>query len=143
MSTFITKDDMQSLVKRYKLDQILEDDDSILDEAEKEAIAEVESYLFQTYDTTAEFAKVDDNRNTYLLTLCKRVTLWYVYQRIEDELIPERVEENYAATIATLETVQSGDRALKLDRLTETVGEETVPKTKFRWGGNKRRTHEY
>ena len=63
--------------------------------------------------------------------------LFQVWQRIPDKLMHERVQNNYDRTIERLVDIEDGKANTTLP-VKEVEGE---PISKFRWGGNARRSH--
>ncbi len=138
MSSFIEKSDYNYQLRTYKLDQIIDEDDTVLDDAEEDAIAEVKDYLFQNYNTELIFSQTGSQRSKNVLRWVKNVVIYYIYERVPDELVPERVIKDYDDTIEKLEKISAGDIAADLPRRQT---EEGKPKTQFRWGSQPARSH--
>lgn len=139
MSTFITKPDYITNKREEEINQIIDDDDSILDEAEEEAIDEVRSFLFQRYDVDTIFALTGAARPKAVVRWVKHLVMYNIYSRTSEDNMPDDVLSNYERTLEILQQLESGDRAAELPRLEE---EEDVPKTKFRWGSVTKRPEE-
>jgi phage gp36-like protein len=137
MSNFIDRDDYDRKIRDYKLDQIIDQQDAILDDAELDAIQEVSDYLYQHYEVETIFQKTGDERHKSVLRWCKHIVIYNIYERIEDEMVPERVIKNYDDTIATLTKIMSGKMAVDLPRKTES--EENI--TRFNGGSLPQRSH--
>lgn len=131
MSNFITKADYLQNIREEIADQITDENDDIIDECELEAIEEVSSYLFQFYDVATIFGAEDDERSKLVLSWCKHVVLYKLYERIPDDRVPERIIKNYDDTIRVLERINSGKMPVDLPRL---QNEDETPKTKFKSG---------
>lgn len=141
LTDFITKADYQYQIKTYKLDQITEATDSILDNAEDEAIGQVTEFLSGRYDMNTEFAKSGANRNKALLRWVKCLVMYYIYERIPDAMVPERVIKNYDDTMEMLNKISDGKMNCTLAQLTESDQDgNTESLTKTRWGSQPRRS---
>jgi hypothetical protein len=148
MSDFITKDDYRAHIRTYKLGQILEeagvDEDDILEDAESTSIAVVRDYLVGGgYDADAIFATNGNNRPKQVMRWVKCLVLYYIYERVPDDLVPERVVKDYDLTIDTLEKVSDGKMNVDLPSIQVPDGEDgTQAQTKFRWGSQPQRSHD-
>jgi phage gp36-like protein len=135
---FITKEDLITKIRTYRLNQIIDEDDTILEMAFTDTVAQIENYLHQFYDTDQIFAATLDERSPVVLLWAKQIALYLIYERIPDELLPPRVEKNYDDTIAILEKIAEGRVSVKLPRK---IKEDGKPATKFRWGSVQARSH--
>ena len=117
MAAFITKSDYYYTIKQNRLDQVLDGDDALLDDAEETAIVVVKDSLSLYYDTDAIFATTGDARPRQVLRWVKDLALYFIYERIEDELVPERIVKNYNDTLGTLEKIEDGKKQVDLPRL--------------------------
>lgn len=114
---FITQADYYHKIKERHLLQIIEDDTDILTDAEATAMAVLESKLFQRYDVDEVFAQENDNRSRVVLRWLTCLVLYYIYERIDDDMIPERVVKNYDDCMTELDEIQKGNMAVKLPPL--------------------------
>lgn len=151
MSNFISKDDYKYQIRTYRLDQILEaadeDEDVILDAAEGEAIGMIRKYLDNRYDMNAELAKGGADRSKVLLRFAKVLVIYYIYERIPDDLVPERVVKNYDEVMKALEKIEDGDAdipGLARINITDPNSDsgESTPQTKRRWGSIPKRPND-
>lgn len=138
MSNFITKDDYKFRIQDKRLNMLLEDDDSILIDPEDTAIQFVRDALHNYYDVDVIFATTGDDRPKNVLWWCTSIALYFVYQRIPDKLIPDRVEKDYEITLDALLNISDGQRSVELPLKPSPDGEVT---TKFRWGSREQRTY--
>lgn len=137
--SWLQKEDMKTTIRTYRLDQILDEDDSVFEEAALTAESDVNNALFQNYNTATIFNTSGNDRDKSVLKWVKVLTLYYIYERVPDELVPERVIKNYDDTNKILAKIAEGDIGIELPRrLSETTGK---PKTKFRWGSVPKRSH--
>lgn len=150
MSIFISKADYKYQIRTYRLDQILEaadeDEDLMLDSAEGEAIAMLRKYLDNRYDMNAELSKSGNDRSKVLLRFAKVLVIYFIYERIPDDLVPERVVKNYDEVMKALEKIEDGDSDIPgLAPITVTdpnsdTGAST-PFTRRRWGSQPKRSN--
>jgi hypothetical protein len=131
MSTFITKPDYYVGKRQAVIDQLTDDNDSILDTAEEDAIDLVKKKLHH-YDVEAIFSQTDGDRDKTVLRWCKYIVLYFIYERADDSFIPESVIKNYDDTMESLDKISQGREQIDLPRLEDS---ESVPSTKFQYGG--------
>jgi len=139
MSTWITSADYLAKVTNDRLQQIIEADTDRLDEAETTAVAIVKDALYATYDTEEIFATSGDDRPAQVVRWCVNLALYFIYERVPDKLVPERVLQNYQDTLDTLRDIEDGKKSVDLPRLTDDEGEIV---TKFRWGSETAHRHD-
>lgn len=138
MSEFIGLEDYERKIRSYRLDQIIDDNEQILAQAELDAIQEVSDYLYQFYDVDIIFAQTGEDRHKSVLRWCKDVVMYRIYDRIDDELVPDRVIKNYDNTILVLKKISGGAMPIDLPRKTE-AEDNTI--TRFRGGSEPARSH--
>lgn len=166
MSAFVGIDDYKVSIKVDRMLQMIEEDITLLDEAEATAIAFVKDALFQKYDIASIFATsadnativtdsqgnalVDnagnaitsatyDNRPLTVVRWVKCLSLYYLHERLPERLIPKRVIEDYEMTQKTLFDIADGKRSTNLPLL-DTDGDGNT-NSKFRWGSRTARSH--
>jgi hypothetical protein len=148
MSSFISKDDYAYHMRVYKLDQILDeeehDQDLILDTAEEEALAMIEKHLADKYDMNTVLSQSGANRNKVILRWAKVLVIYYIYERVPDEMVPERVVKNYNEVMEQLRRVEDGKASVSgLPPKTELDGNGVnQPVTRRRWGSVTARTND-
>lgn len=142
MSDFLSIDDYKVHLKSEHRDQILEDEtytpEEILDEAESQAIAVIKDALKGTYDLDAIFDAVDDDRPKNVLRWATTIVVYFLYERIPDDFVPDRVVKNYNDTMDLLDKIAEGERKVDLPIL---VDEDGNIKTRHRWGSEEKRSH--
>ncbi len=138
MSAFIEKADYLLNITDHRINQIIEDTDAILDDAEDTAIAVVKDALKARYDVDSIFATVGAARPKNVMLWVKRLAIYYIYDRIPDDLVPERVVKNYNEVMDHLEAISDGKRSVDLPILIDADGNKS---TKFRYGSQPARSH--
>lgn len=121
---FIEKSDLKSVLYEYQLDQIAENDDSILDDGIAAAITEVRSYFdaanarretaglskqeyaaWKLYDTDAIFSATGNNRDPFVMRLCMRIAAYNICELANVDVLDNHVRERYESTVKTLEKI--------------------------------------
>lgn len=150
MSNFISKAEYKYHIRTYRLNQILESldeaDDVILDNAEGEAMGVIRKHLGTRYDMDVELAKSGDSRSKVLLRYIKVLVLYFIYERVPDDSVPERVVKNYDEVMKALEKIEDGDAHIPgLAPITvpdsNSSSGESTPFTKRRWGSQTKRAN--
>jgi len=150
MSNFISKEDYKYQIRTTRLDQILEaadeDEDLILNSAETEAVGMIEKHLATRYDMGIELGKTGNARNKVLLRWAKVLVIYYIYERIPDEFVPERVVKNYDEVMSQLEKIEDGDASIPgltpISVADPNDEGETKPYTRRRWGSQLKRAND-
>lgn len=138
MSNYITKADYLHKIRLPRLEMMIEEDNSILDDAEETAVAVVKDALHAHYDNEAIFTKTGDDRDKQVVRWVMNLAVYYIYERIPDKLVPERVVKNYDDTILTLMEIADRKKSVDLPKITNADG---VTATKFRCGGIEPRSY--
>ena len=147
-TAYISKDDYKYQIRTERLDQILEasdeDEDLLLDTAEQDALAIIRDHLGKRYNVDIEFGKSGNARNKVVLRWAKVLVIYFIYERIPDEMVPERVVSNYEYVLKLLMKVDEGKKdVVGLTPLTTTNPDgSTGPVTRRRWGSQTKRTND-
>lgn len=146
--SYLSKQDYLYQIRTNRLNQILEetdqDEDAILDAAEMDALAMIRMYL-DKYDLNVEFSKSGGERNKVVLRWAKVMVIYYIYERVPDEMCPERVVKNYEKALEELKAVRSGQAQVPgLNQVQEAAPGtgDSVPVTRRRWGSIPKRTND-
>lgn len=138
MSTFITQDDYLPRIQETRLLQILQDDTTLLDDAEQTAITILKDALHSRYDVDQIFALIGAARPKQVVRWAISLILYFIYERVPDRATPPRVIKNYDDTMAYLLEIEDGKKSVDLPRL---LKEDDKPVSKFRWGSEARNEH--
>ena len=146
---YIQKTDYAGRITMSLLDILIaKNPNTILADVSKEAEDTIASMAGVLYDILPEFDKTGATRNGYVLSLAKSIGLYMIYQRADDEQIPEKVIKNYDDAMDDLERISTGKKVLNLPpKPTDEVsgGEEgstTMGTGLWRMGSQKKRTHQ-
>ena len=140
---FLTETDLHVQIKSERLDQLVDNDPSVLDDAEASAIAMVRDALFGRFDTDAVFATTGANRPAQVVRWIRAIMLYDLAGRLPEKMVSQRLVKNYDDTLATLTDIEDGKKntALPVKKDTDTEGGLSAH-TKYRWGSNGKRVHE-
>lgn len=148
MDAYISKDDYKYMMRTERLDQILEasdeDEEALLNDVENEALAIIRDHLGKRYNMDIEYGKAGTARNKVVLRWAKVLVIYFIYERVPDEMVPERVVKNYDDTLQLLIKIEEGKKdvdGLTAKTVTDDNGNST-PYTTRRWGSQKKRTND-
>ena len=139
---FITLNDLHTSIRAERLQQVIDEDATILDEAEASAIAIVKDALSSRYDVDAIFEN-DIERPAQVIRWIRAIMLYDISGRLPEKMVSERVIKNYDDAIATLNDIEEGKKNTTLPTLDTTDTEGGHKKTVFRWGSNAKRNHTF
>jgi phage gp36-like protein len=103
--TFLQSGDLDMQIQAVIRNTVTGNSDTILDAAERAAIAEATSYLKGRYDTAVIFAATGSARNPILMTYLIDMMLYHIHCRITPSNIPAVREKRYENAIKWLEMV--------------------------------------
>lgn len=124
-------------IQDVNLQQIINSNIAIRENADLLAEAEARSYLIQKYDFDAELAKTGTNRDPQLLAYIIDIALFHLHSRIAPRNVPELRQTRYDNAIAWLKMCAFGDVTPKLLVKTPAQG------NRIRYGGNVKKINQY
>jgi len=148
---YVTKNDYKGRISVDLLNMLLsEAENDILAQSSKVAEDTITAHVATLYDVAGEFSKTTTARNYYVLSMAINIALYNIYQRADDESIPDKIIKNYDDTIDDLQKISIGKSQLSLppksednngavDATDETAGTTGVGLR--RWGSTQKRTH--
>jgi hypothetical protein len=150
---FLQKTELKSTIYQYQLDQITEDDDSIITMGINAGIEEVKSYLTANnkgewndgrlkYDAEAIFASTGTNRNALILELTKTVAEWWIIRLCNADVIHENVKDRYDRAIDYLKQIAKGSVTISSLPVLIQPTTTTNADLPFRMGGREKFNHE-
>jgi phage gp36-like protein len=131
---WLTEYDLKKQIRQSVLSQVIEQDASLLHEAELATLAEIESYLRSRFDVQAIFATTGTDRNALLVMYAVDMLLYHLHSRINPNQIPDLRIERYNNAIEWLKAVAKGMLSPALPAI-----ETNENSTKFMIGSQKRR----
>lgn len=105
---FITKEEIKTHLYDFQVDQITDNDDTIVTSAIDTAVAEVKSYLANRYDVAAIFSKTGAERSALIVEHVKVCAVWHLLILCNVDAIYERYEKAYDHSIQYLKQVADG-----------------------------------
>lgn len=140
MSSFLNIDDYKPLIQDHILEQVLEDDNTILDEVEEMAVSEMRSYLNGRFNCDEIFSATGSDRNPAILLYCMDMALYHLHSRVTPRNVSELRMDRYDAAIMWLDKVVSGELAPDLPLRKD---EDDNPENRLRWGSNPKPTFRF
>jgi Protein of unknown function (DUF1320) len=136
---YIIDADWEPYVRQRAL-QMIAADTNLLRAVERTAMGMIASQLQPRYDVVLEFNDLRGlQRNPQLVWWVMSYALYLIYQRIPDVMVPERITQNYQDSRADITAISDGKRESTLGLAAHPDGQ---PRTKFRHGGFKPRSHD-
>jgi len=124
-------------IQDVNLQQIINSNVAIRENADLLAEAEARSYLIQKYDFDAELAKTGTARDPQLLAYVVDIALFHLHSRIAPRNVPELRQTRYDNAIAWLKMCAFGDVTPKLTPISPAQG------NRIRYGGNTKNVNQY
>ncbi len=138
-TTFLTRDDYPAKIDISLMDQITGGDDTILDTTEADAASVIIDRIGTKYKVADELTKSGAGRNRSLVRWMLNISVYFLYGRVPDNDIPERVTKDYDDTLRDLEKIASGKLSCTIDRIMDTATGTVI--TRIRMGSNAPRSH--
>ena len=136
---FIEISELNTVAAEYKLEEITDYDDGILQQCILAAVKRVRRMLSGRYDVDSIFTAKGEERDAELLEICKNIALWFLVRRCNVDILYHRVKETYDRDMEYLEELKNGDIPSDLP-LREVDGQ---PVGVFRSGSNRKFTHSW
>lgn len=129
---FLTDNDFKGSISVKVLEKLRGTDNENLNEAEQLAISELAT-LRGRFDIDIELKKADTQRSPEMVRMMLAITVYYLYNTVIDDEIPERIDSNYNKEIKDIRAIGSGKMSTTLTPLKATDGTAI---SKFRSGGD-------
>lgn len=162
---FLEISEMKDVLYEYQMDEITENDDSIIEDGILAGIQEVRSYFeaanarresaqldaqqyaaWKLYDVDAIFNATGDERDKFILRLCKRVAAYNICELSNVDIIYTHVKERYENSIKTLEKIagmgEYSDSRLIIYNLPTIIDDSAAEKKPFRMSSRTKFNHE-
>lgn len=112
---YITKADYRTRISIDLLNMLLaEDEAAILADCSQMAEDTIRIHVGVLYNINDELLQTGSLRNGYIKSLAISIALYEVYQRADDEQVPEKVIKNYDDAIDDLAKISMGKKSLNL-----------------------------
>lgn len=162
---FLEIDEMKDVLYGYQMNEIAENDDTIIESGIIAGVAEVKAYFTASnqkqwndgrprYDAAAIFSATGNNRDAFVLRMCKTVAAWNICELSNVDMIYDQVKERYENVIKTLEKIAGMGEYKNAPTLTPdlpTLAPEQIPplggggainNKPFRYGSRTKFNHE-
>lgn len=126
MNGFLTIKDYLVFITEGVLKKIVRDNDTKLTDSERMAYGYIYEKLSGRFNIDLEMERRGEDRNPALVRWMAVLAIYYIYQSVPDEEIPERVRLNYEDAIAEIQRVASGKDNSTLSLVTDQSGEIRV-----------------
>ena len=125
-------------ISEASLKKLIRDEDCKILNAQTMAYGYISEKLSGRYQIIKELSKEGDSRNASMVRWMTVLTVYFLYQSVPDESIPERVRLNYEDVLKEIDRVASGKDNSTLIPVLDSSGK---PRTSFRWVSSPRRSH--
>ena len=113
---FLTIEEMKSVLYEYQMNEITENDTTIIEDGILAGVSEVKSYFTASnqrqwndgrprYDVAKIFTATGTERDPFVVRLCKTVAAWNICELSNVDMIYDHVKERYENVIKTLEKI--------------------------------------
>jgi phage gp36-like protein len=119
--------------------QVISRNQDNAENAIKEAVQEVVSYLSSRYDMKAELTKSSSSRNEMVVKLIRDIALYNCFSIYNPSKIPEIRRQKYEDSISFLKQVQAEKATLNLTRLQGVTSTSSY----VEFGSNSKRRNQY
>jgi phage gp36-like protein len=86
---FIVKADLYTYIDQSTINQLTDNTDTIVTDVIKDAENRLKERISARFDMVVELAKTGTNRNRSLLKACINLSIYYLFQRLYTDVIPE------------------------------------------------------
>lgn len=152
---FLSITDLKNNIYNYQVEQITENDESIVFQALDTAEQEVKSYFYinnkkehldgrKIYDVDKIFSARGQERNALIVSLCLSVAKWYIVDLCNADIIYDHAKERYDRAIDFLKKLNKGEITLgNLPTLETSETEETTTESQsFLFGSRQKFNHD-
>jgi len=136
---FLQDTDLYVSIRERHLQELTDDDPIFVQQAEKQAISVVNDHLIGRYDLVEVYGYTGNDRSATLVRWLVVLTLYYCYERADEQIRPEWLSEDYKYTMKHLGLIQEGKRSVNLPALEDP--DTDSPVTRVRSGSLPRRSH--
>ncbi len=136
---FLSESDFIARLGGNILNQIIDNNTTLLDQAELQAVGAIKDLVSGMYDIDAEIAvTVEDERHQPLVLWLLSLACYQLYRQIPDDEVPARIIKDYDDTMDTLKQIGRGKIPTTLTAVELADG---TSKRTFRMKSNTPRSH--
>lgn len=127
---FIVKSDLLTYIDESTIDQITDNTDTYVAEAIQDAEQRIREKISPRFDMDSELNKTGSNRQRSLLKHCINLSIYFLFQRLYTDVLPEGRVEGKDEAEQWLDDVYNG----KLNVTLDTNDDENEKGWPLRWG---------
>lgn len=136
---YISIDELSAGIHMESLEAVTRGDENKAEQAIKDAMSMVRSYLCVRYDIDTEFGRHGDDRDGMVVKLVRDIAIYYCYEGSSPVNMPETKTKAFDDSIAFLKSVQAEKAAMPgLQRIDAASGSNYV-----KYGGNTKRKNKW
>lgn len=135
---FLQTTDFLVFITQSSFQKLLRDNDSKILDSQGMAYGYINEKLSARYKIFPELSKRGESRNSAFVRWMSVLSVYYLYQSVPDDDIPERVRVNYEDVLREIDRVAAGKDNCTLCPVLDGSGK---PRTAFRWTSSLRRSH--
>ena len=138
--SWLKKEDYYKQIKEDHLNQVVDNLDVLIAQANILAQSEIESYLRAKYDMAALFSTAETERHPLILMYAVDIALYHLHSRIAPRKIPQIRFDRYDSAVIWLKAVAKGEISPDLPQYTD---EKNTQQTGgFIFGSVKKTSHD-
>lgn len=126
---YITREQFAKITEHGELTQLTEGNDEIIEQVNKEAVAEIDGYLRGIYTLP-----LTDPPDVIITSIAASLMKFLLYRRRDERTIPDKVIEMYKITIAKLKDIRQ--RKITIDAPGVKEGESVSQSSIASWSPN-------
>lgn len=138
VANYLQTCDFLVFISEASFKKLIRDEDCKVINAQTMAYGYISEKLSGRYQIAKELSKEGENRNAAMVRWMTVLTLYFLYQSIPNDEIPERVRLNYEDVLKEIDRVAAGKDNSTLLPVLDRSGK---PLTASRWSSNPRRSH--
>lgn len=131
---FLTKQDLHSMILEDELQEIIRNDDTFVLSAIMAAVAEMRTYLFDTFDVDVIFAATGTNRHQLLVNVGCDIAIYSIVARCQAGQVIDDRKARYDRAVKFLkearDTVTYNDLPRRVTTAQKHIGYGSNPKRK-------------
>lgn len=128
---YLTEKDLGALIKDNQLRELSESDAQKYDDWEEAALATIDGYINQRYNTENEYAKQGIERNSLIKRLATDIFAYEMFSRASVDAVPDNRMARYEDAIKTLIKLSDGTMNVNLVPRDSDYDSDSVNKYSF------------
>lgn len=138
MTNYLEMKDYLVFITAAAFQKLVRDNNTKILDSESMAYGYINEKLSSRYNVSKELSSTGSARNSSMVRWMSILSVYFLYQSIPDDEIPERIRTNYEDVLKEIDRVASGKDSCTLSVLVDADGKA---KTKFKWYSREQRSH--